>query len=90
MPTRGLAVARTGPPERGARGKNKGGSTVSFIKKFIEAETISRRNFLLASSYGISGAAALSMFGPSPAMAAVRGAPAIRIGSVSERWRGIS
>ena len=28
---------------------------MSFIKKFIEQETITRRNFLLASSYGVGG-----------------------------------
>ena len=39
---------------------------MSFIKKFIEQETISRRNLLLASAYGITGAAAMRMFGPSP------------------------
>jgi len=42
---------------------------MSFIKKFIEAETVSRRSFLLATSYGVSAAAASSMF-PSMARAA--------------------
>ncbi len=50
---------------------------MSFIKKFIEAETLSRRNFLLASTYGISGAAAMRMFGPSPTMAATYSDPTI-------------
>lgn len=36
---------------------------MSFIKKFIEQETISRRNFLLASAYGMGGVAASSMMG---------------------------
>ncbi|WP_247745064.1 sugar ABC transporter substrate-binding protein [Shimia sp. R11_0] len=36
---------------------------MSFIKKFIEQETISRRNFLLASAYGVGGVAASSMLG---------------------------
>lgn len=44
---------------------------MSFIKKFIELETISRRNFLLASAFGVGGVAATSMFGPSAARAAV-------------------
>lgn len=42
---------------------------MSSIKKFIEAEKLSRRNFLLAASYGITGAAAYRMLGPSPALA---------------------
>lgn len=46
---------------------------MSFIKKFIEAEKVSRRNFLLASAYGVSGAAAMRMLGPSRAMAAGHG-----------------
>ncbi|WP_299141156.1 sugar ABC transporter substrate-binding protein [uncultured Tateyamaria sp.] len=50
---------------------------MSFIKKFIEQETISRRNFLLASAYGVSGAAAMRMFGPSPAMAASYSDPTV-------------
>jgi ribose transport system substrate-binding protein len=37
--------------------------TMSFIKKFIEQETISRRNILLASAYGVGGIAASSMMG---------------------------
>lgn len=36
---------------------------MSFIKKFIEQETVSRRNFMLASAYGVGGVAASSMFG---------------------------
>ena len=50
---------------------------MSFIKKFIEAETVSRRNFLLAGAYGVSGAAAMRMFGPSPAMAMTYSDPTI-------------
>ena len=50
---------------------------MSFIKKFIEQETVSRRNFLLASAYGISGAAAMRMFGPSPVQAATFADPTI-------------
>ncbi|MEM6890803.1 MAG: sugar ABC transporter substrate-binding protein [Pseudomonadota bacterium] len=44
---------------------------MSFIKKFIAEETINRRNFLLASAYGVGGAAAMGMFGPGIARAAV-------------------
>ncbi len=50
---------------------------MSFIKKFIEQETVSRRNFLLASAYGVSGVAAMRMFGPSPVMAATYADPTI-------------
>ncbi|MDJ0824304.1 MAG: sugar ABC transporter substrate-binding protein [Rhodobacter sp.] len=50
---------------------------MSFIKKFIEQETVSRRNFLLASAYGVSGAAALRMFGPSPVQAMTFADPTI-------------
>ena len=50
---------------------------MSFIKTFIERETVSRRNFLLASAYGISGTAAMRMFGPSPVMAATYSNPTI-------------
>ncbi|MBV7397186.1 sugar ABC transporter substrate-binding protein [Mameliella sediminis] len=49
----------------------------TFIKDFIEKEKLSRRNFLLASAYGISGAAAAKMFGPSPVMAATYSDPTI-------------
>lgn len=44
---------------------------MSFIKKFIEQETINRRNFLLASAYGLGGAAAVGAFGPGAARAAM-------------------
>ncbi len=44
---------------------------MSFIKKFIEKETVSRRNFLLASAYGLGGAAALGAFGTGTARAAL-------------------
>lgn len=50
---------------------------MSFIKKFIEQEKISRRNLLLASAYGISGAAAMRMFGPTPVQAATYADPTI-------------
>ena len=50
---------------------------MSFIKKFIEAETVSRRNFLLASAYGITGAAAMRMLGPTPVQAATYANPTI-------------
>jgi len=55
----------------------EGDIIMSFIKKFVESETISRRNFLLASAYGVSGAAAMRMFGPSPLMAAIYSDPTI-------------
>ena len=42
----------------------------TFIKDFIEKETITRRNLLLASAAGMSGAAISSMFGVAPAQAA--------------------
>lgn len=44
---------------------------MSFIKKFIDRETVNRRNFLLASAYGVGGAAALGVFGPGMARAAI-------------------
>jgi ribose transport system substrate-binding protein len=47
---------------------------MSFIKKFIEAETISRRNFLLATSYGVGAATAASMF---PSMARAMSGPTV-------------
>lgn len=50
---------------------------MSFIKAFIERETVTRRNFLLASAYGISGAAAARMFGPSTAAAATYADPTV-------------
>ncbi|MBZ9994263.1 sugar ABC transporter substrate-binding protein [Mesorhizobium sp. BH1-1-4] len=43
---------------------------MSFIKKFIEQETINRRNLLLASAFGLGGAAALRTLGATPARAA--------------------
>ncbi len=43
---------------------------MSFIKKFIEQETINRRNLLLASAYGLGGAAVAGAFGPGVARAA--------------------
>ena len=42
---------------------------MSFIKQFIEQETISRRNLLLATSYGLGGAFALSTLGATSARA---------------------
>jgi len=44
---------------------------MSFIRKFIEQETINRRNFLLASAYGLGGAAAVGALGIGPARAAL-------------------
>ena len=44
---------------------------MSFIKKFIEQEKLNRRNFLLASAYGVGGAAALGVFGAGTARAAM-------------------
>lgn len=49
---------------------------MSFIKKFIEQETINRRNLLLASAYGLGGAAVACVFGATTARAAADG-PAI-------------
>ncbi|MEM8915212.1 MAG: sugar ABC transporter substrate-binding protein [Pseudomonadota bacterium] len=43
---------------------------MSFIKKLIEQETINRRNLLLASAYGLGGAATVGAFGPGVARAA--------------------
>ena len=43
---------------------------MSFIKKFIEEETKSRRDLLLASAYGLGGAALLGALGPKVARAA--------------------
>jgi len=50
---------------------------MSFIEKFVEAEKVSRRNFLLAASYGVSGVVATRMFGPLSAMAATYSDPTI-------------
>ena len=44
---------------------------MSFIKNFIEQEKVSRRNFLLASAYGLGGVAALGAFGAGTARAAL-------------------
>ncbi len=44
---------------------------MSFIKKFIEQETASRRDFLLASAMGLGGAAAIGAFGSGVAKAAI-------------------
>lgn len=44
---------------------------MSFIKKFIEQETISRRNFLMASVLGAGGVAASTMFKAGAARAAI-------------------
>ncbi len=43
---------------------------MSFIKKFIEGEVKSRRDFLLASAHGLGGAALLGALGPKVAKAA--------------------
>jgi ribose transport system substrate-binding protein len=45
--------------------------SMSFIKKFIEQETINRRNLLLGAAYGVGGLAAARMFGPGAAQAAL-------------------
>ncbi|MEM9439146.1 MAG: sugar ABC transporter substrate-binding protein [Pseudomonadota bacterium] len=44
---------------------------MSFIKKYIEQETINRRNLLLASAYGVGGLAATGLMGPGMARAAI-------------------
>ncbi|MDQ0390993.1 sugar ABC transporter substrate-binding protein [Labrys monachus] len=44
---------------------------MSFIKNFIEQETLNRRNFLLASALGLGGAAAASLARPSIARASI-------------------
>jgi ribose transport system substrate-binding protein len=44
---------------------------MSFIKKFIEQETINRRKFLFASAMGLGGAAAAGVLGSGPARAAM-------------------
>ena len=44
---------------------------MSFIKKFIEQETINRRDLLLATAYGLGGVAATGLMGPGMARAAV-------------------
>lgn len=44
---------------------------MSFIKKFIEQETINRRNFLLASAAGLGSAAIVGALGAGPARAAL-------------------
>lgn len=43
----------------------------TFIKRFIEQETMNRRNFLLASAWGLGGVAAAGAFGPGVARAAL-------------------
>ena len=43
---------------------------MSFIRKFVEQETINRRNLLLASAYGAGGIAATGLFGSGIALAA--------------------
>lgn len=44
---------------------------MSFIKKFIEQEKINRRDLLLASAFGLGGAAMTGLMGPGMARAAV-------------------
>ena len=44
---------------------------MSYIKKLIEQETINRRDFLLASAFGVGGLAAAGVFGPRLARAAI-------------------
>ena len=48
---------------------------MSFIKKFIERETINRRNFLFASAAGLGSFAAAGLFGPGMARAAIADPP---------------
>ncbi|BCL72088.1 putative ABC-type sugar transport system,periplasmic component [Vibrio nigripulchritudo MADA3029] len=43
---------------------------MSFIKTFLEKETISRRNFIIGSAYGVGGLAAASTFGAGSVFAA--------------------
>ncbi|MEM8849604.1 MAG: sugar ABC transporter substrate-binding protein [Pseudomonadota bacterium] len=50
---------------------------MSFIKKFIDHQTVTRRNLLLATAYGVPAAAAARMFGPAPAFADGHGDPTI-------------
>ena len=44
---------------------------MSFIKKYLEQETMNRRNLLFASAYGLVGAAVLVALGPGVARAAI-------------------
>lgn len=44
---------------------------MSFIKKFIDQETVNRRDLLLASAYGLGGVAAAGLMGPGMARAAI-------------------
>lgn len=44
---------------------------MSFIRTFIEQETINRRDLLLASAFGLGGVAAIGAFGPGMARAAL-------------------
>jgi len=44
---------------------------MSFIKKFIDQETVNRRDLLLASAYGLGGVAATGLMGPGMARAAI-------------------
>ncbi len=52
---------------------------MSFIKNFIEQETVSRRFFLFASAYGNSSAAAMRLFGASLVQAATYVDPTIAL-----------
>ena len=45
---------------------------MSFIKDFIERETVSRRNFLIGSALGVGGLAASQVMGAQPAGAALK------------------
>ncbi|MEM0946457.1 MAG: sugar ABC transporter substrate-binding protein [Pseudomonadota bacterium] len=45
---------------------------MSFIRKYIEQETINRRDLLLASAYGLGGVAAAGLMGPGMARAAIQ------------------
>ena len=42
---------------------------MSFINKFIEQEKVNRRDLLLASAFGLGGAAAAGLMGPGMARA---------------------
>ncbi len=45
---------------------------MSFIRKFIDREILNRRNLLLGTAYGLTGAAAACVFGPTPGRAALK------------------
>lgn len=57
-----------------------------FIKKYIENQKVSRRNFLLASAAGLGGAAAAGVFGPGVARAASTGSGRAIYNSPTLAW----